>query len=97
MTKEANFFACDCMEKNLFLGIKFSTMAKKSASAPSTIQNNNANDFNHYKLMTVGIVIGLAGVFGRFVQDSTLASGIANVLVLIGSVICIKAVLNILK
>jgi hypothetical protein len=83
--------------KESIFGIKLSTMAKKSASAPSTIQNNNANDFNHYKLMTVGIVIGLAGVFGRFVQDSTLASGIANVLVAIGAVISIKAVLNILK
>ncbi len=72
-------------------------MAKKSAPAPSTIQNNNANETGHYKLMTVGIVIGLVGVFGRFVQDSTLASGIANVLVVIGSVISIKAVLNILK
>lgn len=47
--------------------------------------------------MTVGIVIGLAGVFGRFVQDSSLASGIANVLLAIGSVISIKAVLTILK
>ncbi len=65
------------------------------SSAP--LQNNNANETSHYKLMTVGIVIGLAGVFGRFVQDSSLASGIANVLLLIGSVVSIKAVLNILK
>ncbi len=79
------------------MGIKFSTMAKKSASAPSTIQNNNANETSHYKLMTVGIVIGLAGVFGRFVQDSSLASGIANVLVAVGAFISIKAVLAILK
>lgn len=72
-------------------------MAKKAASTTSTIQNNNANETSHYKLMTVGIVIGLAGVFGRFVQDSSLASGIANVLVAVGSVISIKAVLAILK
>ena len=73
-------------------------MAKKSTSTTSTVlQNNNANQTGHYKLMTVGIVIGLAGVFGRFVQDSTLASGIANVLLLIGAVVSIKAVLNILK
>lgn len=72
-------------------------MAKKSEKVSGTIQNNNANEIGHYKLMTIGIVIGLAGVFGRFLQDSSLASGIANVLVVIGSVICIKAVLNILK
>ncbi len=72
-------------------------MAKKAASETSTIQNNNANETSHYKLMTVGIVIGLAGVFGRFVQDSSLASGIANVLLAVGSVISIKAVLTILK
>lgn len=71
-------------------------MAKTDkTSAP--LQNNNANEIGHYKLMTVGIIVGLAGVFARFVQDSSLASGIANVLLLIGSVISIKAVLNILK
>ena len=69
----------------------------KAKNTPGTIQNNNANETAHYKLMTYGIIIGLAGVFGRFVQDSSLASGIANVLLLIGSVVCIKAVLNILK
>lgn len=69
----------------------------KSEKLSGNIQNNNANEINHYKLMTVGIVIGLAGVFGRFVQDSSLASGIANVLLAIGAVISIKAVLGILK
>lgn len=71
-------------------------MAKTDKNT-TVIQNNNANNINHYKLMTIGIIIGLAGVFGRFVQDSSLASGIANVLLAVGSVICIKAVLNILK
>ncbi|MFM6976755.1 MAG: hypothetical protein ACKOW2_07915 [Sphingobacteriaceae bacterium] len=69
----------------------------QSEKSTNTIQNNNANETGHYKLMTIGIVIGLAGVFGRFVQDSSLASGIANVLLVIGSVVSIKAVLNILK
>jgi len=69
----------------------------KAKNTPGTIQNNNANETGHYKLMTYGIIIGLAGGFGRFVQDSSLASGIANVLLVIGSVVCIKAVLNILK
>ena len=69
----------------------------KAKNTPGTIQNNNANESGLYKLMTDGIIIGLAGVFGRFVQDSSLASGIANVLLVIGSVVCIKAVLNILK
>ncbi len=76
---------------------QFKAMAKKTEKNTTLLHDNNANQLSHYKLMTVGIVIGLAGVFGRFVQDSSLASGIANVLVVIGSVICIKAVLNILK
>lgn len=83
-------------EKIYNFGLQITDMANTDKSS-APLQNNNANETGHYKLMTVGIVIGLAGVFGRFVQDSSLASGIANVLLLIGSVVSIKAVLNILK
>ena len=72
-------------------------MAKQAEKTTTVLQNNNANQTSHYRLMTVGIVIGLAGVFGRFVQDSSLASTVANILLAIGAVISIKAVLGILK
>lgn len=85
------------LEKIYNFGLQNLDMAKTDKPGPALKHNNNANDISHYKLMTIGIVIGLAGAFGRFIQDSSLASGIANVLLVIGSVLSVKAVLNLLK
>lgn len=58
---------------------------------------NNANATSHYQLMTIGIIVGLVGIMIRFVSDSQIVGIVANILWVIGAVICIKAVLNILK
>ncbi|SUJ21884.1 Uncharacterised protein [Sphingobacterium spiritivorum] len=58
--------------------------------------DNNANRTEYYVTLTVAIVIGLAGVFVRFIQDSFLFSAIANILLIIASVIAFKTVFSIL-
>ncbi|GAA3988087.1 putative membrane protein [Mucilaginibacter dorajii] len=59
----------------------------------------NANAEKHYKLLVVAIVIGIFGVFIRFAGDenSTYFSVIANIALLIGTVIALKAVFDIMK
>ena len=61
------------------------------------INNNNANDTSHYKLIVIGLIMGLVGVFLRFVGTWTGIDAVSNVLFAIGSVVCIKSVLDILK
>ena len=60
------------------------------------INKNNANSVSHYKLMTIGIIIGLTGIFLRFTGTWPYIETISNILFAAGSVISIKAVLNIL-
>jgi hypothetical protein len=58
---------------------------------------DNANATSHYRLMTIGIIIGLVGVMLRFTGSWAFIDIISNILFVIGSVISVKAVLNILK
>jgi len=59
--------------------------------------SNNANAISHYQLMTIGIVIGLVGVFLRFAGTWQFIDIVSNIIFVIGIVISIKAVLDILK
>jgi len=63
--------------------------------------NNNstaeANNPSHYITITLGIVVGLLGIFLRFTAEGSMITIISNVLWVIGSVICLRAVLKILK
>jgi len=60
------------------------------------ISPQEANSPRHYLLLVVAIVVGLLGVFLRF-ADFKFASGIANVLLVIGTGIALKAVFAIMK
>ena len=60
-------------------------------------QINNANETSHYVLMTVGIVVGMAGVLLRFAGTWSFIDLVSNILFVIGIIICLKAVFNILK
>ncbi|MDF2431608.1 MAG: hypothetical protein JWP44_1239 [Mucilaginibacter sp.] len=55
-----------------------------------------ANSESHYLLLVVAIVIGITGVYLRFV-DFNYSSFIANILLIIGVLIALKAVFAILK
>lgn len=56
-----------------------------------------ANSPSHYKLIVIGVVIGMIGVMLRFTGTWTMIDAVSNILFVIGSFICLKAVLNILK
>ncbi|NEU07561.1 hypothetical protein GZH53_04475 [Flavihumibacter sp. R14] len=60
-------------------------------------QDNNANDISHYKLMTIGIVVGLVGVMLRFAGTWEFIDMVSNIIFVIGIVISVKAVLDVLK
>jgi hypothetical protein len=56
-----------------------------------------ANAPAHYKLIVVGVVIGMIGILLRFTGSWTLINVVSNIIFVIGIVICLKAVLTILK
>lgn len=66
--------------------------------------DNNANQTHYYVTLTIAIIIGLFGVFVRFVPDEVKAlnqytflfSFIANVAILVASYIAFKVVFAIL-
>jgi len=60
-------------------------------------RTEESNDPAHYNLIIIGIIIGIIGIFLRFTGTWMFIDAISNILFLIGIVICLKAVLRILK
>lgn len=56
-----------------------------------------ANDPAHYYQITIGIIVGMIGILLRFTGSWPMISIVSNVLWVIGVVICLRAVLRILK
>ena len=79
-------------------------MENIASQRPAKKTDNNANRTEYYVTLTVAIVIGLIGVFIRFVPDVLPAldqltfvfSLIANVALIIASIIAFKVVFAIL-
>lgn len=63
----------------------------------NTESMKRANDESTYKLMTIGILIGIVGVYLRFAFDSTALSIASWAILLIGTVVACKAVFKILN
>ena len=57
----------------------------------------NANATSHYIMLTVAIVIGMAGVFLRFAGDSFFWTSLSNVVLVIGTIIALRTVFAIMK
>lgn len=62
----------------------------------------NANNENHYKLITVAILIGLVGIYFRFIPEPGeghlfFYNCVANVILIIATAIALKGVFAILK
>ncbi|WP_316793285.1 hypothetical protein [Pedobacter frigoris] len=62
----------------------------------NTESMKRANEVSIYKLMTVGILVSILGVYLRFAADSTMLSIVSWVILLIGSIIACKGVFKIL-
>jgi hypothetical protein len=71
-------------------------MSNSVRKEPRT-NDNNANETKYYITLVVAIILGVAGTFVRFIQDSFLFTSIANVLLIIASVIAINTVFKIMK
>lgn len=56
----------------------------------------NANSVSHYTFLILTIVIGLVGVYLRFAEFPH-ATLISNLILLVASGLCLKAVFGILK
>lgn len=59
--------------------------------------DNNANQTGYYMTLVVAVILGLAGTFLRFLQDSFTLSMISNLLLLIGWIIVFRTVFKIMK
>lgn len=79
-------------------------MENRAAERQPKTTDNNANQTHYYVSLTVAIVIGLIGVFIRFVPDVVTAldqhtflfSTIANIAILVASFMAFKIVFGIL-
>ncbi|WP_039053372.1 hypothetical protein [Sphingobacterium sp. T2] len=79
-------------------------MENTAAQRQPKTTDNNANQTHYYVTLTIAIIIGLFGVFVRFVPDEVKAlnqytflfSTIANVAILVASYIAFKVVFAIL-
>ncbi|MES2873284.1 MAG: hypothetical protein V4708_06145 [Bacteroidota bacterium] len=60
-------------------------------------RTEESNDPAHYNLIVIGLIIGLIGTFLRFTGSWMFIDAISNILFIIGTVICLKAVMRILK
>ena len=58
---------------------------------------NDPNATGHYVTITIAVVIGMAGVILRFLGKWPYIDAVANVILILGVVIALKAVNDILK
>ena len=62
----------------------------------NTESMKRANDISIYKLIIVGVLIGILGVYLRFAGDSTTLSIVSWVILFVGSIVACKGVFKIL-
>lgn len=68
----------------------------EEAPKHNTKSMQNANETSIYKLLVVGIVVSIVGVYLRFAGDSMILSLVSWIILFLGAFICIKAVFKIL-
>lgn len=68
----------------------------EEAPKHNTKSMQNANETSIYKLLIVGVVVSIVGVYLRFAGDSMILSLVSWIILFLGAFICIKAVFKIL-
>lgn len=57
----------------------------------------SANDTRNYIILTIGIFIGLIGVYFRFFGDSFFYTSVSNIILIVGIIVCLRMIFAILK
>jgi F0F1-type ATP synthase assembly protein I len=60
-------------------------------------KSTTANDTRNYVTLTIAIIIGMVGVYFRFLGDSFFYTSVSNVILIIGIIIALRVVFSILK
>jgi len=60
-------------------------------------KSTTANDTRNYVVLTIAIIIGMVGVYFRFLGDSFFYTSVSNVILIIGIIIALRSVFTILK
>lgn len=60
-------------------------------------KSTTANDTRNYVILTIAIMIGMVGVFFRFLGDSFFYTSVSNVFLVIAIIIALRGVFTILK
>jgi len=60
-------------------------------------KSTTANDPRDYITITIAVLVGLVGVFFRFLGDSFFFATVSNVFLIIGIIIVLRGVFTILK
>lgn len=60
-------------------------------------KSTTANDTRNYVTLTIAIIIGMVGVYFRFLGDSFFYTAVSNIILIIGIVIALRVVFAILK
>ena len=72
-------------------------MDNRIESYPKTKNSENANNPSHYVLLAIGIFVAVLGMLLRFLGEWSLIDIVSNIVLIIGAILCIKAVISILK
>ncbi|GAB2695140.1 hypothetical protein GCM10027037_18520 [Mucilaginibacter koreensis] len=56
-----------------------------------------ANETSNYLLLVLAIIVGIVGVYFRFIHDSMMFSLISWIILVVGVIIALKAVFKILQ
>lgn len=70
-------------------------MEQKKTTTTDTMYK--ANQAAIYKLIAVGVVVSIVGVYLRFAADSNILSLVSWIILFVGAFICCKAVFKILN
>jgi hypothetical protein len=89
------YFRYTCKDYNA--GKKYINMENLDKTYQNSENSNDPNATSHYRFLAVGIIVGLIGIFSRFIIHWEFFDIIANIIFIVGILLSLKAVFDILK